>query len=227
MTPEEPSCKLISGTFASFVQLTLAIIALCALWVKRQAEHPRRDLKVWLFDVSKQGIGALYAHFANILIAHLISRNIAGGGDECAWYFINFAVDSTLGTFVNFLFIWIVQKVAGCMGLAALHRQGNYGDPPSGFIWTVQFGTWVAVLTAAKLVLLGLQLCYRHHLGALADWLFGPIQPYPEFELVVVMVLCPCTFNILQFWVTDMFLKAPAEESAAKVRRREYMHSLL
>ena len=53
--------------FTVFVQMLLAAFALFSLWIKRQNEKPRRKFRTWSLDVSKQGIGACYAHVANMV----------------------------------------------------------------------------------------------------------------------------------------------------------------
>jgi len=53
--------------FTIFVQMLLAAFALLSLWIKRQNEKPRRKFRTWFLDVSKQGIGACYAHVANMV----------------------------------------------------------------------------------------------------------------------------------------------------------------
>ncbi len=69
---ESKTCKLIGGTFQSFLQLVLAIAALAALIVKRWREYPRRRPKIWIYDVSKQAVGGITMHAWNILFGELI-----------------------------------------------------------------------------------------------------------------------------------------------------------
>lgn len=40
-------------------------------------------------------------------------------------------------------------------------------------------------------------------LGHLGNWLFSPLKENPFAELLVVMVICPCFLNVVQFWVGD------------------------
>jgi uncharacterized BrkB/YihY/UPF0761 family membrane protein len=67
-------CKVYDSEdfFTVFVQLLLAFIALLSLWFKRQSEVPKRKLKTWVLDVSKQGLGACYAHVLNMVGLFLI-----------------------------------------------------------------------------------------------------------------------------------------------------------
>lgn len=80
--PMAEKCVLLSGTFASLVQLSLAAIALATLLYKRHLERPRRPWLVWTLDVSKQGLGALYAHVLNIFIAEGLHSRGGTASDE-------------------------------------------------------------------------------------------------------------------------------------------------
>ena len=44
--PDDEECQLL-GPFAIIVQMSLAVLALLALLLKRQREHPRRPFQVW------------------------------------------------------------------------------------------------------------------------------------------------------------------------------------
>ena len=44
--PDDGECQLM-GPFAIIVQMSLAVLALLALLLKRQREHPRRPFQVW------------------------------------------------------------------------------------------------------------------------------------------------------------------------------------
>ena len=47
--PDDGECELL-GPFAILVQMSLAAVALLALLLKRQREHPRRPFQVWFFS---------------------------------------------------------------------------------------------------------------------------------------------------------------------------------
>ncbi|CAO3689556.1 unnamed protein product [Rhizopus microsporus] len=49
-------------TFGIIVQLCLAAAAFSTLIYKRQREKPRRPLRIWGFDVSKQLVGGIIVH---------------------------------------------------------------------------------------------------------------------------------------------------------------------
>ena len=67
-------CKVYDSEdfFTVFVQLLLAFLALMSLWFKRQNEQPRRKFRTWFLDVSKQGVGACYAHVLNMVCCNRV-----------------------------------------------------------------------------------------------------------------------------------------------------------
>ncbi|ETV99921.1 hypothetical protein H310_07948 [Aphanomyces invadans] len=178
------------------------------LVVKRWAEIPRRPLGVWLFDASKQAIGAGVAHAANIAIAiALVGYTDTGTTDECAMYFVNFSLDTSLGVVFNWMLLTLVTTAAKRMRWTALQTPGDYGDPVRVRVWLLQLLSWLGVILTAKL-LIGRGIVYfQAGLVAYAAWVFAPLEGHPRVELIVVMVACPCLMNALQFWVQDSFLK--------------------
>lgn len=114
--PENGECQLL-GPFALFIQAALGGLALLALVFKRWRERPQRPVKIWAFDVSKQVVGSVLVHIANLLMSMLSSgqlsvtlappitrRGESGGfggphGDDgyrpnpCSFYFLNLAID--------------------------------------------------------------------------------------------------------------------------------------
>ena len=65
---ETGECKLL-GPFAVLVQVALGGLALLALVYKRWRERPQRPVKVWAFDVSKQVVGSVLLHMANLFMS--------------------------------------------------------------------------------------------------------------------------------------------------------------
>lgn len=116
-------CRLL-GPFALFVQGGLGIVALLSLVWKRYRERPRRPLKVWFFDISKQVFGSVLLHILNLLFSMFSSGNYelvaAAKGSQlpvqykdtisaqvqnvdghkanpCSFYLINLAIDVSQG----------------------------------------------------------------------------------------------------------------------------------
>jgi len=101
-------CKLL-GPFSLLVQGALGALALLSLVYKRWRERPRRPVKIWIFDVSKQVFGAIILHVVNLLMSMLSSGRFdaakattymatSGGGERqqpngCSFYLLNLAID--------------------------------------------------------------------------------------------------------------------------------------
>lgn len=120
-SPQDPQqkngeCELL-GPFAIIVQGALGLCALLALVFKRYRERPQRPLKIWFFDVSKQVVGSVLVHIANLLMSMLSSgqfsikldpttvaataarrRMVDAAADgytpnPCSFYLLNLAID--------------------------------------------------------------------------------------------------------------------------------------
>ena len=102
---ENGECRLL-GPFALIVQAGLGVLALSSLVFKRWRERPRRPMKVWFFDVSKQVVGSVLLHLLNVLMSMISSEDyqLAGSAKQvsgedgrqpnpCSFYLINIAVD--------------------------------------------------------------------------------------------------------------------------------------
>jgi hypothetical protein len=97
-------CNLL-GDFALIVQGLLGLLAVSSLAVKRWREHPRRPVKIWFFDASKQVFGSVLLHLANVLMSMLSSGKFdvalttvaaSSNGDQpnpCSFYLLNLAID--------------------------------------------------------------------------------------------------------------------------------------
>lgn len=214
-------CKLLSGDFAALLQVLLGLIALSVLVVKRLREVPRRPLMVWAFDASKQMVGATFAHVANLLIAILLysyQQEIREKDDEavdqCALYFVNFTLDTTLGVFLNYVLLSAVVLVALRFGWSSLKTPGDYGTPVRVRTWLLQVFSWTVVIFSCKFLIAALIVAFQKPLGALAVLLFKPLEKYPDVELALVMIACPCLMNALQFWIQDNFLKKDVRDES-------------
>jgi hypothetical protein len=225
-------CLLLGGLFSTLVQVSLGVICILALVIKRNNEIPRRDWDVWFLDVMKQGthvlhydaysksylyslhdiaIGSGFGHFANIFLSMFIAGTITDA-DECQWYCLTYVVDSTLGTFMNILLLRCFERcLLWCPGCTVL-RFGDYGTPPQLLIWFPQLVVWMIIVVIAKILTMFLLFQFLAPLDVIISTVFKIFTGYPELELVTVMVIIPTIMNTVQFWVTDTFLKRKVEE---------------
>ena len=82
--PSKKTCRLLAGPAAAAAQLSLASIVLAALLLRRHRENPKRERRVFLFDVSKQFVSSAAAHASglafSVAVAASASATAAGGG---------------------------------------------------------------------------------------------------------------------------------------------------
>ncbi|TYZ65138.1 hypothetical protein PybrP1_007454 [[Pythium] brassicae (nom. inval.)] len=222
-TDEPAECKLLSGGFAALMQLMLGVIAFSVLVFKRVHEVPQRPLAVWGFDASKQMVGAGFAHIANLLIAILLyqhqldAQEVLKGVDQCAFYFVNFTLDTTFGVFLNWVFLEAFSLLATRFQWTSVMVPGDYGDPIRIKNWLAQLLSWIVIIFSTKLVIAVFIVALETPLGELAAWAFAPLRPYPRVELALVMIACPVLMNALQFWVQDSFLKKDVRDDCMLV----------
>lgn len=104
------------------MQGLLGIFVLLSLVYKRHREIPKRPWRIWfvllpvisirsaharqrrLFDVSKQVVGQMFVHTANLLVSGLASYHTSG--NACVPYFLNILIDTTFGEsdYLTFIF---------------------------------------------------------------------------------------------------------------------------
>ncbi|RLN73672.1 hypothetical protein BBJ28_00021631 [Nothophytophthora sp. Chile5] len=196
-------CELFSGAASYAIQLLLGAIAIGTLWYKRHVERPRRPLQIWLMDVSKQAIGASTGHFINLGV----SIQMPPVTDECAWYFLNFLSDCTLGMAVSLAFLRLQQELAFSLNWVNIQESGDYGSPPSYRVWLLQLSAWLVIIVFSKAIVVSVMIAAATPLGLVGELLFHSLRGYPFAELLLVMVVCPSFLNVVQFWIQDSFLK--------------------
>uniref|UniRef100_A0A6J0SGR1 Store-operated calcium entry regulator STIMATE-like isoform X2 n=1 Tax=Pogona vitticeps TaxID=103695 RepID=A0A6J0SGR1_9SAUR len=186
------------GRLGVLVQALLALVAFSTLMLKRfkEPKDERRPWRIWFYDTSKQAIGALFIHFANVFLSDLTEE------DPCSLYLMNFLLDATLGM----LLIWFGVKVVSwivedrkCKHLVF----GEYGDPPQAAAWIGQCLFYLLIMVFEKTVV-GLVLLIPGW-TKLQEILLGYI-PDPQLELVLVMLVVPFIVNAVMFWVVDSLI---------------------
>lgn len=215
-----PVCQIYSteDSFTSFVQALLAAFALASLWIKRLQERPQRKFLTWFLDVSKQAFGACYAHVLNMIISAIIAGNVRGGQtleDECAWYAINYVIDTTLGLVITIVFLDWLEKLANHFDWVALKNSGVYVGREGIKHWVCQMFAWVTILTLVKVIICIFMWLFSAPLAYVGAILFAPLQSNIRFELLFVMIFFPGVLNIVYFWITDSYLKAGKEHLGA------------
>ncbi|KAK9916448.1 hypothetical protein WJX75_002720 [Coccomyxa subellipsoidea] len=221
--PQE--CKLLEGPAAASAQLLLATAAIGALVYKRQKEHPQRSLQVWGMDISKQIISAAAAHVCGIFIAILASGNGTGHVSQCAWYFVAYSFDTTLGVAVAVGIHTLAVRLCSSRAATFPHIEhhwcrciaecGEYGTPPSWKPFLLQMAEWTGAVILARIicgsVVIGTETVLLPIARVLDDMFWG----HPVLLLFFVMIMCPLVMNVVQALVQDAVLKFKEKHSDA------------
>ncbi|KAK1799861.1 hypothetical protein P4O66_006390 [Electrophorus voltai] len=230
-------------SFGIFLQGLLAVVAFSTLMLKRfrEPKHERRPWRIWFLDTSKQAIGMLFIHFANVYLSDLTEE------DPCSLYLINFLLDASVGMLVIYGGVRAVSAVVEWRQWDSL-RFGEYGkdplsprslavgirpqslaqpgwrsvavcvwggEPVQCMSWAGQCALYILIMIFEKVVIVLVLL--------LPQWkklaLLNPITN-PHLELAVVMLIVPFFVNALMFWVVDNFLMKKSR-TKAKLEERE------
>lgn len=219
-------CNLL-GDFALLVQGALGLLAVSSLAVKRWREHPRRPVKIWFFDASKQVFGSVLLHLANILMSMLSSgkfdvasstnatpQHAAIDEDQpnpCSFYLLNLAIDTTIGIPILVLLLKILHRGAMLTPLAnppESIRSGNYGYPPRATWWLKQSVIYFCGLLLMKLCVLAI-FAFLPWIAWVGDWALRWTEGNTAVQITFVMFIFPLIMNALQYWIIDNFIKDP------------------
>lgn len=195
--PHQCQRGALTDGFGWFIQVVLATLAFMCLILKRFCEpaRERRPWIVWFYDTSKQGLGALVIHFANVFLAGMFQ------GDPCTWYIVSFLLDSSVGLFLIYVGIRTCQYLARKWNWDVLNF-GEYGKPPQFSAWIGQCSLYILLMVIEKILitmLIQLDIWEKVRL-----FILPPTDP--KLELTIVMLIIPFIVNVIMFWVVDNFL---------------------
>ncbi|KAB8346223.1 hypothetical protein FH972_023268 [Carpinus fangiana] len=214
---ENGECKLL-GPFALLVQAALGILALSSLVFKRWRERPRRPLKIWFFDASKQVFGSALLHVFNVFMSMLSSGSIelanAAGkyshdANPCSFYLINIAVDTTIGIPILVLLLKVLTQAALITPLAnppESVKSGYYGEPPKAVWWLKQSMIYFVALLLMKLCVFFIfeMLPWIVWVG---NWALRWTEGSEALQIAFVMFVFPLIMNAIQYYIVDTFIK--------------------
>ena len=212
-TSSESKCEMFGG-FGFLIQAILGAAAFSILIVKRFVEKPRRPWKIWFYDVAKQIISSLVLHLFNLIISAVLSDD-ENDADACVWYFVTVTLDCTLGAFLSYIFMWLVDGIVSSSELEILKTGLYYEEYMEGnkkcykLKWKkygAQLGVWLVVTLIVKLILLIMLKICKLFLVNLGGFFLSPFSN-AKLRLVMVMIIFPVILNALYFWVVDNILK--------------------
>ncbi|XP_014196581.2 store-operated calcium entry regulator STIMATE isoform X2 [Haplochromis burtoni] len=210
--PNNRGCEngALMDSFGIFLQGLLAVMAFSTLMLKRfrEPKHERRPWKIWFLDTSKQAIGMLFIHFANVYLSDLTEE------DPCSLYLINFLLDASLGMLLIYAGVRAVSAIVEWRQWDSL-RFGEYGEPVQCTAWLGQCILYILIMMFEKVLIMLVLLIPQWKQLALLK----PIHN-PALELAIVMLIVPFFVNALMFWVVDNFLMKK-HRTKAKLEERE------
>jgi hypothetical protein len=210
---ENSKCEMFGG-FGFLIQAILGAAAFSILIVKRYIEKPRRAWKIWFYDVAKQIISSLVLHLFNLIISAILSSD-EKDADACVWYFVTVVLDCTLGAFLSYIFMWLIDGIANSSDWTFLKTGLYYEEYLQGnkknyrLIWKKylsQLGVWLGITLIVKIILLIMLKICKLFLVNLGTFFLSPFSN-AKVRLVMVMIIFPVILNALYFWVVDNILK--------------------
>jgi hypothetical protein len=238
-------CVLFPGLFGLLVQLALFCICIVALVLKKLREGKERTWFVFGLDSSKQVVGAGFVHCLNVIIAWLLPDIMPG--DACDWYWLNLMVDTTLGVFLEYLLFlsitWLMLRIFGDDatafhsgdyysysrlydhdGYSEMDDNESYDDYGMDYelmfhkeIYFKQLVFWLCCISGMKLLVIVIFLYLGNIFLSIAAIFLIVVSWNPKVKLVFVMLITPGIMNVVQFWLTDAFIKKDG------VQFREFM----
>ena len=136
----ENNCDLV-GLFGIVVQIILVLLIFTAVKVKHHFERPRRILKLFFMDGSKQLLSNSMLHILNVWLAVGTSKN----HDQCGIYFTALLIDVTLGLGITYGLVVISNRVLS-LAFTKRMKSGNYfkGVRKGGnVIYVIDYCAWI------------------------------------------------------------------------------------
>ena len=135
---------------------------------------------------------------------------------------MNLLLDTLFGLMIAYLLFKIVDHVAVTNNIEVL-KHGVYMDEKVDLvssdtkdspdrhinirIWIVQMVVWCMIVFLAKIIVFFFEIAYHKPIVRIGEDILSTLEGSPQLELVVVMIVIPVTFNTIQYWVSDTFLK--------------------
>ena len=230
-------CVLVGNHFANTMQFVVAVVSVAVLLLhkifiednlghlksrlyqfitkKEYKSNRGRPWNLWLMDNTKQGLSSSLAHIYATYIAVLFSQGTEGtnDGDPCAWFLIQFLIDTAIGVFLSFgLSKFSIFLIGECNQPLAKRwlTIGNYNTlTPKHryFIWGVQVFHWLVCSLLARLICSLILLATLPLWNSFAYAFSQPWQHHRHAELVFVVLGMPIIMNSVQFLLTNWYLR--------------------
>ncbi|EDO18339.1 hypothetical protein Kpol_1013p10 [Vanderwaltozyma polyspora DSM 70294] len=248
MAINREKCQLL-GPVSITIQIAMGAIAIISLLLKRNYEHPRRKMIVWIYDVGKQVIGSLVIHFLNLGISilkgkrenipyRLLKAFLMSTGeefqklesddddeDQCDWYFLNLLLDTTIGIPILWASLTMIENVCIYFKVENI-ESGNYfasketvdnengiakSPKPLKKAFIKQLIVFTSGLLLMKIIIFGILNYFEDVAYWFANLLLGWSDPWPNFQVFLVMFVSPILLNCFQYFCVDNIIKLPID----------------
>ncbi|KAG6910792.1 hypothetical protein DXG01_007680 [Tephrocybe rancida] len=166
-----------------------------------------------IFDVSKQVVGQMFVHGANVLASGVISEFTSG--NACVFYFLHILLDTTLGVAILYVILYATSNVLVDRLQWKGFESGVYGTPPSIKFWARQAAVYVLALTTMKIVVI-IIIVMAPGTFRFGEWLLSwtHVGSGDSLQVIFTMGIFPIIMNVLQFWLIDSIVKASTKAVA-------------
>eukprot|EP00053_Salpingoeca_punica_P013619 m.123194 g.123194 ORF g.123194 m.123194 type:complete len:264 (-) comp16244_c2_seq9:1831-2622(-) len=209
----------LTDAWGRIVQVLLGCIAFSILVLKRFQEKPRRPLKIWWFDTSKQALSAGLIHIMNVVGSIVLSSHTKLT-DTCIWYFMSILLDSTIGLLVVYLLLRLSAHLVAKHKWNEL-RSGVYGYPPSVKRWIKQSAVYLGICILEKLLVFVLMMA--DFWQTLGERILSPLGHMSDrLETMFALLIAPFIINAVWFWMVDNFLMKAETSREKSLHLRAY-----
>ncbi|CCF59646.1 hypothetical protein KAFR_0H02370 [Kazachstania africana CBS 2517] len=226
---KQGTCKLL-GPVSLCIQLLMGLLVVAVLLLKRNYEYPRRKLIVWTYDTTKQIGGSFVIHVLNLGISILKKQNLlvrSGGSkdnnEQCDWYFLNLLMDTTVGIPILWFSLHFVEKTLSIFNVKNIesgnyfsrhkihHRQNknssNDDEHPLFVAFCKQFVVFICGLCMMKFAIFIILNYYEQLAEWFADIVLSWADPWPNFQVFLIMFVFPILLNCFQYCCVDNIIK--------------------
>ncbi|SCU82595.1 LADA_0C06612g1_1 [Lachancea dasiensis] len=176
------------------------------------------------------------------------------GGDQCDWYFLNLLMDTTLGTLVLWWFLTMLERGFAKLGVEGIESGNYYAEdvkPPAGednddrerfsshdsfsppqhreplfSAFLKQLAVYVCGLSLTKLCVFFILTYFEVVAVWFADLALGWSNPWPNFQVFLVMFVFPVLLNCFQYFCVDSIIKLhPKTMSSSERENFEYIYN--
>lgn len=155
------------------------------------------------------------------LVLSVYLQQLTKSGNGCVWYAMNLILDMIFGTLISYILFKLVDWFADKNNIEVLksgmyvdekvellNQDGTKKDPPVNYkIWFIQLTVWCMIVFLSKLIVFFFAVAHHKPILAVGVEMLSCFKGQPKLELITIMVIFPVTFNSVQLWIQDAFLK--------------------